>query len=138
MRALKQYASLLLLLTSAAVSDHAEARYLTFPTAQIEITEIKNLGQSAANESLTVIQASWMAQSAPEIKIQGFELHLEVVYADGATQRATAKANGNARSSRFEVPALHRAPGRPAAEMKSFKVSITANWSETTTKQGAL
>src|SRR5436305_11107455 len=114
----------------------ADAR-ASAPEAQIEITEIKNVGVSAADETMSIIQVSWVAQSPPEVKIQNFDLQLEVAYADGAIERAMAKANGDARRNRFEIHTLHRAPGRPAAELKSFKISITVNGGETVTKQGA-
>jgi competence protein ComGC len=104
-------------------------------TAQIEITEIKNMGVSAQKETHSIIQVSWTAQGAPELKHVSFELSLEVTYADGFVEQSQAKAPGGARTGRFEVPTLHRAGNQPAAEMKSFKASITANYSETTTKQ---
>jgi len=106
--------------------------------SQIEITEIKNAGVSAAKETHSIVQISWTTQGAPEVKISSFELLLEVTYADGFVEKSPAKATGSARSSRFEVPTLHRVPSQPAAEMKSFKVNITANYSETTTKQVSL
>ena len=137
MRVLKQYAGLLLALLT--VSFQAEADVLrTSAGAQIEITEVKNMGISATNEAQSIIQVSWNTQGAPEVKILSFELQLEATYADGAVEKTQAKASGAVRSSRFEVPTLHRAQGRPAAEMKSFKISITANYSETTTKQFSL
>lgn len=105
---------------------------------QIEITEIKNLGVSAAKETHSIIQVSWIAQATSDARILSFELHLEVTYADGKVEPLQVKANGSARSTRFEVPTLHREAGRPAAEMKSFKVSITTNYSETATKHGSL
>jgi len=105
---------------------------------QIEITEIKNMGVSALKETHSIIQVSWTAQGAPELKHVSFELSLEVTYADGFIEHSQAKAPGSARTGRFEVPTLHRSGNQPAAEMKSFKASITANYSETTTKQVGL
>ena len=96
------------------------------------------MGVSATNETQSIIQVSWNTQGAPDLKVESFELQLEAIYADGAVEKVQAKASGAARSSRFEVPTLHRAPGRPAAEMKSFKVSIRANYSETATKSVSL
>jgi len=105
---------------------------------QIEITEIKNMGVSALKETNSIIQVSWSAQGAPELKHVSFELSLEVTYADGFVEHSQAKAPGSARTGRFEVPTLHRSGNQPAAEMTSFKASITANYSETTTKQVSL
>jgi hypothetical protein len=104
---------------------------------RIEITEIKNVGVSAARETHSIIQVSWTAQTTSDSRIVSFELQLEVTYADGKVEPLQAKAGGSARSTRFEVPTLHRGAGRPAAEMRSFKVSITTNYSETATKQGS-
>ncbi|HEV8367158.1 MAG TPA: hypothetical protein VGQ39_04330 [Pyrinomonadaceae bacterium] len=106
--------------------------------SQIQITEIKIVGESAAKETHSIVQVSWTIQGAPEVKVSSFELLLEITYADGFVEKAPAKTTGNVRSSRFEVPTLHRFANQPAAEMKSFKVSITANSSETTTKQISL
>lgn len=103
-----------------------------------EITEIKNMGVSAVKETHSIIQVSWTAQGAPELKNVSFELSLEVTYADGFVEQSQAKAPGSARTGRFEIPTLHRAGNQPAAEMKSFKASITANYSETATKQVSL
>ena len=129
--------SLLLVLTCGTQINHA--RTVT-PVAgsQIEITEIKNAGVSAAKETHSIVQVAWATQGAPEAKISSFELVLEVTYADGFVGESPAKAPGSARTSRFEVPTLHRAGNQPAAEMKGFKVSITTNYSETTTKRVSL
>lgn len=133
MRAFRHLCALLLLLL--ALISQAEAGGARNPGGvQVEITEVKNVGVSANNDAQSVIQVSWSAQGAPEQRIQSFELLLEAVYADGAVEKAQTKASGAARTSRFEVPTLHRAPGRPAAELRSFKVRITANYSETATK----
>ncbi len=105
---------------------------------QVEITEIRNMGVSALKETHSIVQLSWTAQGAPELKHVSFDLYLEVTYADGFVERSQAKAAGSARTGRFEIPTLHRAGNQPAAEMKSFKASITANYSETTTKQVSL
>lgn len=106
--------------------------------SQIQITELRIAGVSAAKETHSIVQVSWTTQGAPEVKVSSFELLLEITYADGFVDKSPAKTAGNVRSSRFEVPTLHRFANQPAAEMKSFKVSITANSSETTTKQISL
>jgi hypothetical protein len=95
----------------------------------------QNMGVLALKETNSIIEVSWTAQGAPELKHLSFDLSLEVVYADGFVEQSQAKAAGNARTGRFEVPTLHRFGNQPAAEMKSFKASITANYSETKTKQ---
>ena len=102
---------------------------------QIEITEIKNLGASALKETHSIIQVSWTAAGSPELTHISFELSLEVTYADGFVEKSQSRAAGTARTNRFEVPTLHRSGSLPAAEIKSFKVVITATYSETTTRQ---
>jgi hypothetical protein len=106
--------------------------------SQIEITEIKNAGVSAAKETHSIVLVSWTTPGMADTKISGFELLLEVTYADGFVEKAQARATGNARSNRFEVSTLHRVGVQPAAEMKGFRVSITANYSETTTRRVSL
>jgi len=101
---------------------------------QIEITEIKNLGASALKETHSIIQVSWPAAGSAELKHVSFELTLEVTYADGYVEKSQARAAGSARANRFEIPTLHRSGSQPAAEIKSFTVVITANYSETTSK----
>lgn len=104
--------------------------------ALIEITEVKNVGLSAINESKSVIQALWSVNAQPGRTIKSFELILEVTYADGAVEKFKATASGTERKTRFEVPTLHVSVGRPGAELRGFKTNITANFTETVTKQG--
>ena len=137
MRSLMQIATLLLILGSANAITQPNTRSSgLLPGSQIEITEIKNVGVSAANESKSIIQVSWTTPVAAEVKIQSFDLQLDVSYADRGVEKVQARANAGARNNRFEIPTQHRAAGQPAAELKSFKVTITANYAETATKQG--
>lgn len=132
---MKNFKFLILFLVLACGAGSIYARKTTLAASQLEITEIKNAGVSAARETHTIIQVSWVTRGAPEVRTSSFELALEVTYADGYTGKFPVNAAGSARSARFEVPSQHRASNQPAAEMKSFKVSITANYSETATKQ---
>ena len=102
----------------------------------IEITEVKNVGLSAINDSKSVIQALWSVHAQPGRNIKSFELNLEVTYADGAVEKLRATAPGSERKVRMEVPTLHVSAGRPGAELKSFKANITANFTETVSIQG--
>ncbi|HVQ37312.1 MAG TPA: hypothetical protein VMS31_07260 [Pyrinomonadaceae bacterium] len=132
MRAIKKALMLALVVTTVL------AKGASASAGQVEITEIKNMGVSALKETNSIIQVSWTAQRAPELKHVSFELSLEVTYSDGFVEQSQAKAAGSARTGRFEIPTFHRAGNQPAAEMKSFKASITANYSETTTKRVSL
>ncbi|MEW6210060.1 MAG: hypothetical protein AB1631_16960 [Acidobacteriota bacterium] len=105
-------------------------------SVKVELVEVKNVGVSASNESNSIIQVRWNAATQPSTVIKSFDLSLEVVYADGAAEKAKASVDGKARNARFEIPTLHRAAGRNASEMKSFKINITATVLETFTKQG--
>ena len=125
-----KHSLLLALLTTCVLSAGARAA-----VSQIEITEIRNVGVSAATETHSIIQVSWTARGTPELKQVSFEVYLEAIYADGFLEKGQVKAAGSARTVRFEVPTVHRFRDQPAAEIKSFKVSITGNYSETTTKQ---
>jgi hypothetical protein len=107
-------------------------------SSRIEIVEVKNVGISAANDAKSVIQVRWAARFPPETSVKSFDVSLEVRYADQAKERVRVSVDGSASSARFEVPTLHLSPGRPAAEMRSFEASVTANASESATKQGNL
>jgi hypothetical protein len=102
----------------------------------VEIAEVKNVGLSAGNDAKSIIQAQWSVNAQPGMNIKSFELILEVTYADGAVEKFRGSANGAERKARFEVPTLHVSAGRPGAELRSFKANITANFTETVTKQG--
>src|SRR5438552_16903767 len=56
----------------------------------VEIIEVKNLGVSAANESLSIIQVKWKAQTGSD---KTFEVKLEVRYADGASDKAATTSD---------------------------------------------
>jgi hypothetical protein len=105
-------------------------------SVKVDILEVKNVGVSASNESNSIIQVKWNVTTSPSTAVKSYELNLEVTYADGAVEKAKATADSRARSARFEVPTLHRVAGRNASEMKSFKINITTNVSETFTRQG--
>ncbi|MCI0490611.1 MAG: hypothetical protein L0229_28800 [Blastocatellia bacterium] len=122
----------ILILVVALMTQSVGAR-----ASGVEITEVKNVGISAANESKSIIQVSWTARLAPDAAVKSFDVNIEVIYADGAIERARTSVNGRARNARLEVPTLHKAAAGPAAEMKSFKVSVTATLSETATRQGS-
>lgn len=102
----------------------------------IEITEVKNLGLSASNETKSVIQALWSINAQSAASIKSFELILEITYQDGAVEKFKTTANSADRKARFEVPTLHPAAGRPGAALRSFKANITAIFTETAIKQG--
>ena len=121
--------AIIALMISALGLTHAG----TVSTAGIEIVEVKNVGVSASDESKSVIQLKWKADTDAKT----FDVAIEVGYADGAVQRARNSVSGSARSARFEVPTSHFTPGRPGAELKSFKASVTASITETATRQGS-
>jgi len=104
-------------------------------STSVEIVEVKNLGVSAANESLSIIQVKWKAQTG---SAKTFEVKLEVRYADGASDKAATTSDDPKRAARFEFPTLHFSSGKPGAEMKSYQVSITTDRAGTANKQGAL
>ncbi len=106
--------------------------------SQVEITEVRNLGASAANDSKSIVQVSWTTQTAPDVKIEYFDLQLTVTYADGAVVPLATKASGSVRANRFEISTLHTTAGRPPAVMKGLKVVVTASYTETATKQVSL
>jgi hypothetical protein len=124
--------ALALLFTSTA---QTAARSLTRASV-VEITEVKNVGLSAGNDTKSIIQVGWSVNAQPNLSIKSLELVLEVTYADGVVEKFRSSASGSTRQARFEVPTLHVSIGRPGAELRSFKANITANFTETATKQG--
>ncbi len=102
----------------------------------VDITDVKNVGLSAGNDSKSIIQVGWSVTAQPNLSIKSFELVVEVTYADGGSERFKTTANGSDRKARFEVPTQHLSTGRPGAGLRSFKANITANFSETAIKQG--
>lgn len=103
--------------------------------AQIQITDVKNVGVSAANAAKSIIEVRWQANIAPNINVKSFELKLEITYTDGAVVTAQSNASAQARSGRVEVPTTHLSPSGTPATMKAIKASVTTTFTETTTKQ---
>ena len=132
-RGLNLALSLMILLVAVVLTAEAGQG-----SSRIEIVEVKNLGISAANDAKSIIEVRWAIRFPPETSVKSFDINLEVRYADKAKEKIKATANGSASSARFEVPTLHLSPGRPGAELRGFEASVTANFSETTTKQGNL
>ena len=126
--------SLLLLLVCASTRNEAQRMFVQLGS-QVEITEVKNVGVSAANETKSIIEIRWQTNFAPNTNVKYFELKLEVTYEDGAVVTAQSSVSGTTRSGRVEVPTTHTSLGRPPAAMKSFRASVTITFSETTTKQ---
>jgi hypothetical protein len=124
--------ALALLFTSTAKTPARSLR----GASVVEITEVKNVGISAGNDTKSIIQVGWSVNAQPNLSIKSLDLVLEVTYADGVIEKFRSTANGITRQARFEVPTLHVSIGRPGAELRSFKANITANFTETTTKQG--
>jgi hypothetical protein len=106
--------------------------------SRIEILEVKNVGLSAANDAKSVIEVRWAARFPPGATVKSFDISLEVRYADKTREKIKGTASGSTSTARFEVPTLSLSPGRPGAELRSFEATVTANFSETATKQGDL
>jgi hypothetical protein len=133
----KSFSNVLILLAVAALAIQVTARPAG-SSSIIDIVEVKNVGVSAANDSKSVIQVRWTAKLPPGSNVKSFDVSLEVQYADRTKEKIKSTVNGSATSARFEVPTLHISPGRPAAELRTFEATVTANFSETATKQGNL
>ena len=133
----KSIASALILLTFTVLAATV-ATQSAGSLSSIDIFEVKNVGLSAANDSKSVIQVNWAAKLPSGSSVKSFDVSLEVQYADRTKEKLKNTVNGSANSARFEVPTLHISPGRPAAELRTFEATVTANFSETATKQGNL
>jgi len=134
---MKRLGCVLLILIFALVAYGSDTSSSPVDTAGIEITQVKNLGLSAANAKKSVIEVRWTVRLQSDASLKSFEIALEVRYADGAIEKIKSSASGSSRNARFEVPTLHASPGLAAAEMKDFKINIIANYTETASKQGS-
>jgi hypothetical protein len=134
MHRVKVISSILILLICVVADCRAKATITPF-SPQVEITDVRKVGISAADATKTVIEVRWQANVAQGASVKSFELALEVTYADGATVTARSSVGGTARSGRGEVPTTHLLPGHTPAEIKSIKASITTTFTETVTKQ---
>ena len=134
MRRVKALLILLVLLICSLVICGAK-RTITPFAPQIEITDVRKVGVSAADAAKTVIEVRWQANVAQGASVKSFEITLEVTYEDGATATARSSVAGTARSGRAEVSTTHFLPGRAPAEIKSIRASVTTTFTETVTKQ---
>lgn len=137
-RALVTAALLTVLFTYTNFTVGAATRSRSSLAGRIEILGVKNVGVSAADDAKSILQITWAVEAQSGATVKSFEVVLEVSYADGSTQKVRATVAGTARHARFEVPTVQQVAGRPAAELKQFKASVTANTSETTTRIGSL
>lgn len=133
----KSLANVLILLAVTALAGTVAAQSAG-SSSSIDIVEVKNVGISAANDSKSVVQVKWAAKLPPGTNVKSFDVTLEVQYADRTKEKIKNTVSGSANTARFEVPTLHLSPGRPAAELRTFEATVTANFSETATKQGNL
>lgn len=127
----------LLILAFALAANGSNAISTPIDSSGIEITQVKNVGLSAANAKRSIIEVRWTVRPQTGMAVKSFDLALEVSYADGAIEKFKNTVNGASSNARFEVPTLHASPGLAPAEMKNFKINITASYTETATKQGS-
>ena len=92
----------------------------------VETVEVKDMGLSDRDESKSVIEVRWTADSIQKEKIASFNLVLSVTYADGTTITQKRTAEKNARALRIEVPSVKTLLGRPPAFIKKLDARVTA------------
>lgn len=134
-RNIKLILGILLLFVYCVTTKTTAQRMFVQVGSQVQITDVKNIGVSAASAANSIIEVRWQANVAPNMNVKSFDLKLEVTYADGATVTAQSSVSAQARSGRAEVPTTHLSPGQTPAAMKSIKASVTTTFTETTTKQ---
>jgi hypothetical protein len=91
----------------------------------VEVTEIKNLGISDADETKCVIEIQWKINPALHPNHSVFNITLEIIYADEAILIFDEQAANSSRSAQIEVPALHLFRGGKPAIIKEIKGFIT-------------
>ncbi len=91
----------------------------------VRVIEVKDLGLSEADETKSVIEVRWEVNPAIHSNYSGFNVTLEITYADGAILIFDEKAESSARFIRIEIPSLHIFRGKKPATVKEIKAFVT-------------
>ena len=91
----------------------------------VQVTEIKDLGLSEADETKTVFEIHWQVNPAIHPNHSNFNVTLEIIYADGASLIFDEQAEYFARLRRIEVPTLHTFRGKKSAIIKEVRAFVT-------------
>lgn len=111
-----------LLFTAGNESANAQRKDLEVPA---EVTEVRNVGLSARDESKSIIEVHWRIGQAQREKAAHFNLILFVTYADGTAISEKRKILNTALTARLEVPSV-KTFGRSSAFIKKMKATVTA------------
>jgi hypothetical protein len=124
--------SILVLLTALAATQ-LFAHRLTDCIAPVEVTEIKNLGISDADETKSVIEIKWQLNPALHSNHSDFNVSLEITYANGMILLVDERSENTTRSTQIEVPTVNLRRGQSPAFIKQIKAFVTT---EIVTKRG--
>ena len=91
----------------------------------VEVTEVKDLGLSDADETKSVIEVQWCVNPTLQPTHSAFNVTLEITYADGAILIFDKQAENSSRSAEVEVPTLHIYRGKKPAVIKQMKAFVT-------------
>ena len=91
----------------------------------VEVTQVKEIGLSDADETKSVIEVKWCVRSTLQPNHSAFNVTVEVIYADGAILIFDEQAENSARSTQIEVPTLHIYRGKKPAIIKQIKAFVT-------------
>jgi hypothetical protein len=92
----------------------------------VEVVEVKDLGLSDRDESKSVIEVRWSADSIQKEKIASFVLVLSVTYANGTTVSEKRTAEREARVLQVEVSSVKTFGGRTSAFIKKIDARVVA------------
>lgn len=92
----------------------------------VEVTAVRNLGRSPADETKSIIEVEWRVNSALHPSGESFNLTLEVIYANSISLFFEAKVEDSSiRSTQIEVPAVQIIRGAQPALIKQLRAMVT-------------
>lgn len=92
----------------------------------VEVTQVKEIGLSDSDETKSVIEVKWCVNQAIQPAHSGFNVTVEVIYADGAILIFDEQSKNQVRSTQIEVPTLHIYRGKKPAIIKQIRAFVTA------------
>ena len=117
-------AFLVLVLTIFVVVNQVVAETEDCRNTPVEVTEVKDLGLSDADETKSVIEVQWCVNPTLQPTHSAFNVTLEITYADGAILIFDKQAESSFRSTQIEVPTLHIYRGKKPAVIKRMKAFV--------------
>ncbi len=117
-----------LVLTLFVIINQTIAKTDDCANTPVEVTQVKEIGLSDADETKSVIEVQWCVRSTLQPNHSNFNVTVEITYADGAILIFDEQVENQARSTQIEVPTLHIYRGKKPAIIKQIKAFVTTDW----------